>query len=384
MVDAGLRLRQPLWTRSACQRQGRDTRFIADLRDSSWPHGLFPAGRPGIDRLRLEGSYEVISHAPLTLRQLRWAEIVRYLADEGAGAEYAVDLFEELRDAPPGPAFDSAKGAQRWARDELGVGDSTWVPGPKPDPRLYDAVVEGQIAGRDQVGGFVNSLRSALATVRLDLKVRDDEEPLASLLQFAHQTHGNRSGYLSSGVIYRQHGTGVAFTGADGREVDVDLVDGQVAWDAWRLAGFIADGERPVLLRSSEAALEAAVGEGTVELVRVGWYGLPYQCRFGRKSANIVRVMIEPPASLAGATVQRWTDLAGSHPTGRTRHQVQGKLASNYAALAIAEYPGEEGVYLFYCDETWTVMTDTFHGDSTAAEEQARWEFGAVEWHSIK
>jgi hypothetical protein len=48
------------------------------------------------------------------------------------------------------------------------------------------------------------------------------------------------------------------------------------------------------------------------------------------------------------------------------------------AALAIAQYEGEEGVYLFYCDEQWQVVTDTFHDSLAGAVDQAKVEFTNV------
>jgi hypothetical protein len=38
------------------------------------------------------------------------------------------------------------------------------------------------------------------------------------------------------------------------------------------------------------------------------------------------------------------------------------------------------GPHLFYCDEAWSVVTDTLHDDEQAAEAQARWEFDGVEF----
>jgi hypothetical protein len=56
-----------------------------------------------------------------------------------------------------------------------------------------------------------------------------------------------------------------------------------------------------------------------------------------------------PPASLDGATVMAYADVAGSCPTGRTRHVVGGVKRDDFARLVIARYPDADGVYLFYC-----------------------------------
>jgi hypothetical protein len=34
-----------------------------------------------------------------------------------------------------------------------------------------------------------------------------------------------------------------------------------------------------------------------------------------------------------------------------------------FAALAVADYEGDAGVYFFYCDPNWNVITDTWHED---------------------
>jgi hypothetical protein len=35
-------------------------------------------------------------------------------------------------------------------------------------------------------------------------------------------------------------------------------------------------------------------------------------------------------------------------------------------------------VYLFYCDPSWNVITDTWHQDVAAAIDQANFEFGLL------
>ena len=81
------------------------------------------------------------------------------------------------------------------------------------------------------------------------------------------------------------------------------------------------------------------------------------------------------PAELDGATVIAVAELAESHPTGGTLHLIDGEVLVTPSALAIAAYVGEARVYLFYCDETWTVVTDTMHDSVESAVEQARSEF---------
>jgi hypothetical protein len=89
--------------------------------------------------------------------------------------------------------------------------------------------------------------------------------------------------------------------------------------------------------------------------------------------------MENPPETLDGARVLQFASLARSQPTGRTRHLVDGVDVSRFAALAIASYDdSSDGVYLFYCDRRWNVITDTWHEDVAAAIGQANFEFGLL------
>ena len=63
---------------------------------------------------------------------------------------------------------------------------------------------------------------------------------------------------------------------------------------------------------------------------------------------------------------------------GRTRHCRDGELQAGFAGLALAQYDGEDGIYLFYCDENWNCLNDTHHADIAAAEVQAEFEFEGV------
>ena len=46
--------------------------------------------------------------------------------------------------------------------------------------------------------------------------------------------------------------------------------------------------------------------------------------------------------------------------------------------LAIAKYQNEAGVYLFYCDQSWVVMADTWHEKVSDAEVQAEFEYAGI------
>ena len=81
--------------------------------------------------------------------------------------------------------------------------------------------------------------------------------------------------------------------------------------------------------------------------------------------------------------VLRAVTIAGKHEsTGKTVHYSGNDILPAPHSLQIAQYPGDDGYYLFYLDESGEVLTDTFHDDLQKAMDQAEWEFGAAaeEW----
>ena len=97
--------------------------------------------------------------------------------------------------------------------------------------------------------------------------------------------------------------------------------------------------------------------------------------------------MERSPEFLDGARVLQVASLAGLQATGKTRHYrgipSSREALKNFAALAIAQYDGKDGFYLFYCNSDWNVMTDTFHDDLAGAIEQANREYGVVRFDEV-
>jgi hypothetical protein len=81
--------------------------------------------------------------------------------------------------------------------------------------------------------------------------------------------------------------------------------------------------------------------------------------------------------------VLKVADLAAASPTGNTRHTVGGNLRRDFAALVIAQYPGDDSYYLLYCDEDWNAVTDTFHLDLDGALDQAAFEYHGVSFRDV-
>jgi len=93
--------------------------------------------------------------------------------------------------------------------------------------------------------------------------------------------------------------------------------------------------------------------------------------------------MTKPPPAIDNAKVLRVADLSDILATGKTRHVVGGRVVEGFAALAIARYERGEGVYLFYCDAEWKVITDTYHDDIDGAVAQAEFEFGRLKFIDV-
>jgi hypothetical protein len=90
--------------------------------------------------------------------------------------------------------------------------------------------------------------------------------------------------------------------------------------------------------------------------------------------------MGEPPETLDGARVLWFAVIDGSvTPTGGTTHRIEDQVLGPAAGLAIARYDDGDGqFYLFYCDPTWQVVTDTCHPLLELAWEQAEFEYRGV------
>jgi hypothetical protein len=83
----------------------------------------------------------------------------------------------------------------------------------------------------------------------------------------------------------------------------------------------------------------------------------------------------------------RYRVLLGSQhqATGRTRHRQGEHVLPAPSSLAIAQYEGDSGFYLFYCDSDGHEITDTYHSTVAKAMAQAQWEFNVTpaDWEVI-
>jgi hypothetical protein len=81
------------------------------------------------------------------------------------------------------------------------------------------------------------------------------------------------------------------------------------------------------------------------------------------------------PTKIGGAQVVRWTPIDMRHePTEACRHRIGSEQMPPASGLAICRYDNEPGFYLFYCDDAWKEITDTWHETLEEAMEQAQFE----------
>ena len=94
------------------------------------------------------------------------------------------------------------------------------------------------------------------------------------------------------------------------------------------------------------------------------------------------------PSLLGGAVVLRTARLFPAAHTGNSKHSVAGNPIQPASRLAIAQYPDQPGFYLFYCDDAWAVLSDTWHETVEGAEAQAKFEYAGsshawVAWNAV-
>lgn len=86
-----------------------------------------------------------------------------------------------------------------------------------------------------------------------------------------------REGKSSTGVEYLVHGAGCRMTDEQGHEVDLDLIDGVEAFDAWRVKWFLdEDSDARPSVEELRAACSNLADLGELLEVKAGrWYALP-------------------------------------------------------------------------------------------------------------
>ena len=92
--------------------------------------------------------------------------------------------------------------------------------------------------------------------------------------------------------------------------------------------------------------------------------------------------MIAPPEHIGGdRVIARVTLNADTSSTGKCRHVIANEIMRKPSGLAIVQYVerGQTYFLLFYCDEAWTPMADSWHLKLDDAIAQAQFEFIGLE-----
>ena len=92
------------------------------------------------------------------------------------------------------------------------------------------------------------------------------------------------------------------------------------------------------------------------------------------------------PQTIDSANVLAWAAIDdGVQATGNTIHRRGGEVLNPASKLAICRYEEENSYYLFYCDENWEVITDTWHQSMDDAKSQAEFEYLGItnQWHTM-
>ncbi len=89
-----------------------------------------------------------------------------------------------------------------------------------------------------------------------------------------------------------------------------------------------------------------------------------------------MKLDIDKLEEIGGAKILEYVTLTSVNKrTDATKHIISGQEQTKFSGLAICQYEGEDGFYLFYCDSDWKDLTDTWHEDIESAKDQASFEF---------
>jgi len=87
---------------------------------------------------------------------------------------------------------------------------------------------------------------------------------------------------------------------------------------------------------------------------------------------------MEIPDIIGEAHVISYAVVNLSIPTGNTQHFAGDKLLGMAYGLAICKYETKNGYYLFYCDDKWIELADTWHQTIEDAQDQAEYEYAGI------
>ncbi|MGF7040079.1 hypothetical protein [Mucilaginibacter lappiensis] len=93
--------------------------------------------------------------------------------------------------------------------------------------------------------------------------------------------------------------------------------------------------------------------------------------------------MNKVPHIIGSAKVILYAIVGDIIATGSTTHVVGNQLIEWFHGVAICQYEGDSGYYLFYCNKMWETITDTWHETIEDAKDQAQHEYKRIYWQSM-
>jgi hypothetical protein len=95
--------------------------------------------------------------------------------------------------------------------------------------------------------------------------------------------------------------------------------------------------------------------------------------------------MTRPPSRIGDERVVAYAILEGATASGATVHMAADGVAPTAHSLVVCRSGNEGGWYLYYCDEKWNILADTWHMSEADAKSQAEFEFTGVSalWISL-
>jgi hypothetical protein len=88
--------------------------------------------------------------------------------------------------------------------------------------------------------------------------------------------------------------------------------------------------------------------------------------------------MQPPPTELAGAKLTRFASLRDIQPSKRFLVLFDGVPISPPSGVAIGQYEGEDGFYLFHCSGDWTVLGAGYYASLQATLASAEHAYPGV------
>jgi hypothetical protein len=107
--------------------------------------------------------------------------------------------------------------------------------------------------------------------------------------------------------------------------------------------------------------------------------GSAYKMSPETTAVGAVSSAVAAPIEIDGARLICFAEITDAiGPTAKTTHSRGAEILGPARGLAICQFAGDSQFHLFYCDEDWTVLTDTCHMTLDEAKDQAQFEYDGI------